>query len=280
MQIANTIARMRALRSEVSSTVGFVPTMGFLHQGHLSLVKEAKANNSATVVSIFVNPSQFGPKEDFNSYPRDLEHDLDLLEKENTDIVFIPDRKEIYPQDFNTWVEVRELTELLEGKCRPRHFQGVTTVVAKLLNIVMSTRSYFGQKDAQQAIVIKKMVSDLNMNTEIIILPTLREADGLAMSSRNTYLDREERAAATVLYRALNLASCMWEEKQRDSVSIRNRMTGLINQEPLASIDYVSIADIRTLKEINVINDRALVSLAVRIRKTRLIDNILLGGNL
>ncbi|MFC1846171.1 pantoate--beta-alanine ligase [Chloroflexota bacterium] len=279
MEIANTIARMRALRQDITGTVGFVPTMGYLHQGHLSLVREAKAGNSVAVVSIFVNPSQFGPSEDFDSYPRDIERDLDLLKKENTDIVFIPDSKEIYTRDFNSWVEVAGLTELLEGERRPGHFRGVTTIVAKLFNIVEPTRSYFGQKDAQQAIVIKKMVSDLNMNLEIIVSPTIREHDGLAMSSRNIYLDPEERKAATVLFQSLNLALNMWESGQQDSEKVRLEMIALISKEPLACIDYISIADVGTLKEIIEINDKALVSLAVRIGKTRLIDNLVLSGN-
>jgi len=280
MEIVNTIAQMRALRCEITGAIGFVPTMGCLHQGHVSLVKEAKADNSATVVSIFVNPSQFGPAEDFESYPRDIGHDLDLLEKENVDLVFIPDSREIYPRGFNSLVEVGELTELLEGKCRPGHFRGVTTIVAKLFNIVEPSRSYFGQKDAQQSIVIKKMVSDLNMNVEIIVLPTFREADGLAMSSRNMYLNYEEREAAKVLFRALSSAEKMWENRCRDTEYMRREMISLIGQEPLASIEYVSIADIRTLREITVIDDKALVSIAVKIGRTRLIDNIVLGGNL
>ncbi len=277
MEIAYTIARMRALRHDIPGTVGFVPTMGYLHQGHLSLVKEAKANNSAAVVSIYVNPSQFGPAEDFDSYPRDIERDLELLRNEHTDIVFIPDNKEIYPPGFDSWVEVGKVTEVLEGKSRPEHFRGVTTIVAKLFNIVEPDRSYFGQKDAQQAIVIKKMAADLNMDLEVIVLPTVRESDGLAMSSRNKYLSPEERTAATVLFRSLNLALNLWHEGWRDSESIRNEMMKLINQEPLANIDYVSIADTLTLVELAEINDKALVSLAVKIGQTRLIDNIILS---
>lgn len=276
MEIARAIAEMKALRRQSLGPVGFVPTMGYLHQGHLALVKQARAENSVVIVSIFVNPTQFGPAEDFNTYPRDTQRDLALLEKERTDIVFMPSDKEIYPEAFSSWVEVGKVTEPLEGSCRPGHFKGVTTVVAKLFNIVEPTRAYFGQKDAQQAIVIKKMVTDLNMNLEIIAVPTVRESDGLAMSSRNIYLNPQERQAATVLFKALTLAQNLWGKGEKNAERLRQEMASLIGNEPLAKIDYVSIADAQTLEELSEIDRPALASLAVRIGKTRLIDNVVL----
>jgi pantoate--beta-alanine ligase len=276
MNIAETIAQMKALRQSISGSVGFVPTMGFLHDGHLSLVKKAREENDVVVVSIFVNPTQFGPNEDFEAYPRDTQRDLSLLQNAHTDIVFFPSRTDMYPDEFNTWVEVKQVTERLEGTCRPDHFQGVTTIVAKLFNIVEPSKAYFGQKDAQQAIVIQKMVRDLNMNLEVIVLPTCRERDGLAMSSRNTYLNTQERQAATVLFRALTHAESLYQNGQRDADFIRNEMLSLINQEQSAYVEYVSIADEHTLDELSNITSSALVSLAVRIGKTRLIDNVIL----
>jgi pantoate--beta-alanine ligase len=276
MDIAETIGQMKALRRSISGSVGFVPTMGFLHDGHLSLVKKAREENDVVAVSIFVNPTQFGPNEDFETYPRDTQRDLSLLQNAHTDIVFFPSRSDMYPDEYNTWVEVKQVTERLEGTCRPDHFNGVTTIVAKLFNIVEPTKAYFGQKDAQQAIVIQKMVSDLNMNLEVIVLPTCRESDGLAMSSRNTYLNTEERKAATVLFRSLTHAENLYKNGQRDADLIRNEMLSLINHEQLAHVEYVSIADEHTLNELNKITSSALVSLAVRIGKTRLIDNIIL----
>ncbi len=276
MKVISKIADMRKLRQELTEPVGFVPTMGYLHEGHLSLVRKARAENPSLVVSIFVNPAQFGPQEDFHSYPRDTKRDLALLEKEATDLVFIPSTEEMYPPRFNSRVEIGKITERLEGASRPGHFRGVATVCAKLFNIVQPTRAYFGQKDVQQALVIKKMVSDLNLNLEIVTLPTVREPDGLAMSSRNTYLSPEERKAALVLYQALMLAQRLWEQGEKDAGNIRQEMSGLIQKEPLATIDYVSIADAETLDELDTVKLTALVSLAVRIGKTRLIDNILL----
>jgi len=266
---------MRQLRPQLVEPVGLVPTMGFLHEGHLSLVRQARAENSSVVVSIFVNPAQFGPHEDFKNYPRDTRRDLDML-REITDIVFMPSADEMYPSNFDSWVDVGEVTRRLEGASRPTHFRGVTTVVAKLFNIMQPTRAYFGQKDAQQAIVIKKMVSDLNMNLEIVILPTVRESDGLAMSSRNTYLNPEQRQAATVLYRALNLAQELYSQGEGDAEKLRREMTALIQKEPLADIEYISIADAETLDELDRVKPRALVSMAVKIGNTRQIDNIVL----
>ena len=276
MEVARTIAEMKTLGSQGLGSVGFVPTMGYLHEGHLALVKRARAESSTVVVSVFVNPTQFGPAEDFNTYPRDTERDLSLLEKENADIVFMPSGEEMYPEGFSSWVEVQKVTERLEGSHRPGHFKGVTTVVAKLFNIVEPDRAYFGQKDAQQATVIKKMVSDLNMNLEIIVVPTVRESDGLAMSSRNIYLNLEERQAATVLSKALTLVRQLWEKGEVDAEHLRQEMASLISKEPLAKIDYVSIADAETLEELSQIDGPALASVAVRIGKTRLIDNVVL----
>jgi len=277
MKVVETIAETRQLRKQLPEPVGFVPTMGFLHEGHLSLVRQARSENPSVVVSIFVNPSQFGPKEDFSAYPHDLQRDLDLLEKEKTDIVFSPTAEEMYPENFSSRVEVGKVTERLEGASRPGHFQGVTTVVAKLFNIVQPTRAYFGQKDAQQAIVIRKMAADLNMNLEVITLPTVREPDGLAMSSRNTYLNPEQRRAATVLYRALSLAQELYRKGERDAWKLRKQMNSLIQREPLANIDYISIADNETLEELDTVTPRALASMAVKVGRTRLIDNVVLG---
>jgi pantoate--beta-alanine ligase len=278
MQIARTIAEMKALKMKSLGSVGFVPTMGYLHEGHLALVKQARVENSVVVVSIFVNPTQFNPTEDFKTYPRDTERDLAMLQKERADIVFMPSAEEIYPEGFSSWVEVEEMTDRLEGSCRPGHFKGVATVVAKLFNIIEPTRAYFGQKDAQQALAIKKMVADLNMNLEVVIAPTVRESDGLAMSSRNVYLNPQERQAATVLFKALTRAQKLREKGDRNAETIRQEMTSLISKEPLAKIEYVSIADANTLEELSEVDRPALASLAVRIGKTRLIDNMLVSG--
>lgn len=277
MQVIKTIAEIRELRRQLTGLVGFVPTMGYFHQGHLALVRQARSENPTVVVSIFVNPTQFGPREDFNTYPRDFDRDLKLLEEERADIVFVPFSEEMYPLDFSSWVDVEGVTERLEGVSRPGHFRGVATVVAKLFNIVQPTKAYFGQKDAQQAVVIKKMVADLNMMVEIVVVPTVRESDSLAMSSRNTYLNPEERQAATVLFEALSLVKQLWQDGEKDADKIRQQMTSLIQKEPLAQIDYVSIADAETLEELRMIDRPALASLAVKIGKTRLIDNMTLG---
>ena len=277
MEIITTISAARKARRQLGGSVGFVPTMGCLHEGHLSLVKRARKENSTVVVSIFVNPTQFGQSEDFGEYPRDLDRDLKMLEGEKTDIVFVPSEEEMYPNGFNSWVDVEGVTERLEGASRRGHFRGVATVCLKLFNIVQPTRAYFGQKDAQQAVVITRMVNDLNMGLEIVVAPTVRESDGLAMSSRNTYLGPREREAAPVLFQALSLAEGLWRGGERDAAKIRREMTALIHKEPLARIDYVSIADASTLEELEKIDRPALVSLAVKIGKTRLIDNITLG---
>jgi pantoate--beta-alanine ligase len=274
MQVVGPIFELRALRQKLSGTVGFVPTMGFLHEGHLALVKRARIENSAVIVSIYVNPAQFGPREDFGSYPRDLNRDLELLGGEGVDIVFVPSDDEMYPPEFSSWVDVEKVTEQLEGASRPGHFRGVTTIVAKLFNIVQSSRAYFGQKDAQQVVVIKRMVADLNMGIEIVVVPTVRESDGLAMSSRNIYLSPGERQAATILFKALTLARQLGWSGEKDAEKIRRQMVSLIQKEPLAQIDYVSIADAETLEELSSIDRPVLASLAVRIGKTRLIDNM------
>ncbi len=277
MQTSRSIEEMKRLRRKCSGSVGFVPTMGYLHEGHLELVRLAKNENHVAVVSIFVNPTQFAPNEDFKAYPRDLDRDLALLESAGTDIVFIPGDKDMFPSGYDTWVEVKGITQTLEGRSRPTHFQGVTTVCSKLFNIVEPNRAYFGQKDAQQALVIEKMVDDLNMNLRIIVAPTIRETDGLAMSSRNTYLTPEDRQFAPVLHKALQLASDMYGKGERDAILIKNSMTRLITAVPSAKIDYISIADIGTLREVNAIRGRVLVSLAVKLGKPRLLDNVILG---
>jgi len=250
--------------------------MGYLHEGHLSLVRAAKRENAHAAVSIFVNPAQFGPGEDLARYPRDEARDLALLEAEGVDAVFAPSIEEMYADGSSTYVTVEGLTQRLEGASRPAHFRGVTTVVAKLFNIVQPNRAYFGQKDAQQLAVIRRMVRDLDMPIEIVAMPIVRESDGLAMSSRNVYLSPQERTAAHVLCLAVSLAERMFDDAERDASRIRGAMEALIRREPLAQIDYVSVADAEGLDELVVIDRTALVSLAVRFGATRLIDNTIL----
>ncbi len=276
MEVIKTVEEMRRRRPSLAEPLGFVPTMGFLHQGHLALIRQAKEDNASVAVSIFVNPAQFAPGEDYDKYPRDMQNDLAELEKIGVDVVFTPSRGEMYPHSFNSRVEVDRLTSRLEGASRPKHFSGVTTVVTKLFNIINPTRAYFGQKDAQQVAIIKKMVADLNMDIRIISLPTVREPDGLAMSSRNSYLNPRERQAALILYQSLTLAKKLYRQGEKDAAKLRNEMVRLIRKEPLATIDYVSIADTKTLEELEVICPPALVSLAVNIGETRLIDNVVL----
>jgi pantoate--beta-alanine ligase len=256
--------------------IGFVPTMGYLHEGHLSLVRQSVKDNDLTVVSIFVNPIQFGPGEDFERYPRDIERDKRLLEKEGVDYLFFPTNEEIYPSGFKTFVEVAELGKKLCGKSRPGHFRGVTTVVLKLFNIVQPDKAYFGQKDAQQAIIIKKMVKDLNLDVEIVVMPIVREEDGLAMSSRNVYLNEEERKNATVLYKSLKEAERMIKEGERDAEKVINRMREIVMSYPKALIDYIEIVDTEELNPVNPIKGKVLIALAVYIGKARLIDNTIL----
>jgi pantoate--beta-alanine ligase len=277
MNVLTTVSEVRTVRRVVHGSVGLVPTMGFLHEGHLSLVRAARAGNDCVFVSIFVNPTQFGRNEDFASYPRDAQRDLDLLRAEGVDYVFMPSPEEMYPQGFGTTVDVGAVSLPLEGAARPGHFQGVVTVVLKLLNIVQPTRAYFGRKDAQQLVVIRRLVRDLNVDSEIVAMQTVREPDGLALSSRNAYLDPAQRKAAAVLHDALTLAREMWTRGARDAAQFKKRMTDVIEAEGLARIDYVSVADPETLQELERIQGPALVSLAVRIGKTRLIDNVTLG---
>jgi pantoate--beta-alanine ligase len=277
MKEIESIAEMKKIRLAMKGTVGFVPTMGYLHAGHVELARRAKAENNNVVVSIFVNPTQFGPSEDFSSYPRDIPRDVSMLTDVGVDIVFMPSVAEMYPANFNTWVDVEKVTGVLEGASRPGHFRGVATVCNKLFNIVSPTKAYFGQKDAQQCVVIKRMVTDLNMNLDIVIVPTVREPDGLAMSSRNTYLKPDERKVAVVLSKSLNLARKMWSKGEHDAQRIRSAMRELIQSEPLVErIDYISIANMETLEELDEVKPPAVVSLAVKIGKPRLLDNTIL----
>jgi pantoate--beta-alanine ligase len=276
MLVIENFIEMKKIRRALKGTVGFVPTMGYLHEGHLSLIRRAYEENDFVIASIFVNPAQFGPNEDFDRYPRDFPRDFELLEKEQTAFAFLPAAEEMYPEGYDTWVEVNKVTDSLEGAVRPGHFRGVATIVTKLFNIVEPTRAYFGQKDAQQCVVVKKMVNDLNMNLEIVIVPTVREPDGLAMSSRNVYLKPEERRQATVLYQSLSLVKEMWDGGERDSHKLREVMSELISQKKSGKIEYISIANAITLRELETAEPPALISMAVKFGKTRLIDNILL----
>jgi pantoate--beta-alanine ligase len=251
--------------------------MGFLHEGHLSLMRRAKEECGNVIVSIYVNPTQFGVNEDLSKYPRDLERDLNLVAPLGVDLVWIPSDEIMYPKGFQTWVEVSEVTKPLEGSMRPTHFKGVTTVVAKLFNAVQPTRAYFGQKDAQQSAVIRQMTKDLNFPIEIVVCPTMREADGLAMSSRNKYLDREERQAATILFRALSAAKEIHDAGERSGEKIRAKMKEILATEPRANPQYVSCADYDTLAELDTVTGKTLLSMAVMLGKTRLIDNFVLG---
>ena len=277
MKVVTTLEELWEARQALPNPLGFVPTMGYLHDGHLSLVRCAKRDNASVAVSIFVNPTQFGPNEDLESYPRDLARDLAMLEAEGVNLVWTPTAEVMYPPGFQTWVEVEKITKVLEGARRPGHFRGVTTVVAKLFNGVQPQRAYFGQKDAQQARVIQRMAQDLTYPIEIVVCPIHREPDGLAMSSRNTYLNPAERQAATVLYRALSAAKAAFQAGERDANALRKIMEDTINAEPLARLQYVSCADPDTLEEIHGKAEKALLSMAVYVGKTRLIDNMLLG---
>jgi pantoate--beta-alanine ligase len=274
MQTVTTISELRAARAALDEPVGFVPTMGYLHEGHLSLVRRALAENGSVVVSVFVNPTQFAPGEDLSTYPRDLERDLRLLRAGGTDLVWTPTPEVMYPPGFQTWVSVEELAQPLEGKLRPGHFRGVTTVVAKLFNAVQPQKAYFGQKDAQQAAVIRQMTRDLDLPIDVVVCPTVREPDGLAMSSRNTYLDPRERQAATVLYRALDAARAALESGERGAGRVRQVVTEIVAGEALARLQYVSCAHPDTLQELETIDEAALLSMAVFVGRTRLIDNV------
>ncbi len=265
-----------SLRS-AGKTIGLVPTMGFLHEGHLSLMRRARAENGVLVASIFVNPTQFGPGEDFNSYPRDLQGDLIQAEGVGVDLVFAPSAESIYPKGFRTFVEVAEVTEGLCGASRPGHFRGVTTVITKLFNLIKPHRAYFGQKDYQQVVAVRCLVADLNFDLNIVVLPTIRESDGLAMSSRNARLTPDERRAALVLYRSLGLSEDRVRAGERNATAILDEMRALIEAEPLARIDYVALCDPETLKSVDRIDGPTLAALAVKFGSMRLIDNMMIG---
>ncbi len=276
MRVASTIAEMRAVRRSLTGGVGFVPTLGALHEGHLSLVRASVEQNARTVASVFVNPTQFGDPADFDRYPRDTDRDLELLREAGVDAVFLPPASEIYAADDSTFVEVEQVTEGLEGEHRPGHFRGVATVVTKLFNIVAPRRAYFGQKDAQQLAVLRRLVRDLHFDIEIVAMPTVREPDGLAMSSRNALLSPEQRRAAAGLYRALQRAQQLFSAGERDGERLRGVMREALGGEPLAQVDYVSVADPASLREADSAGETALASLAVRIGAVRLIDNAIL----
>jgi pantoate--beta-alanine ligase len=280
MRTVTTVSGMKALlagRRAQGRTIGFVPTMGGLHEGHLSLVRECRKCADVTVVSIFVNPLQFGPQEDFRRYPRDPERDGALLEGEGVDILFVPEDLEMYPPGFCSSVEVAGLQDKLCGRSRPGHFRGVATVVLKLFQIVRPDLAFFGQKDAQQAVILRRMGEDLNLGVDIRVMPIVRETDGLAMSSRNIYLNAEERRAATVLFRSLEQARRMFDEGERNAASIREHVLRTLASEPLARLDYAEVVDPGSLEPIERIEGQTLVALAVYVGRTRLIDNMTLG---
>ena len=276
MQLIKHLSEMRNYvnRIEKGKSVGFVPTMGYLHEGHLGLIKRARQDCDEVVVSIFVNPTQFGVGEDYHSYPRDLARDIELCKQEGVDVVFVLSREEMYPDGYSTFVKVEgELSSTLEGSSRPGHFQGVCTILTKLFNIISPDFSYFGEKDYQQALVVKRLVRDLNLRTQIVVLPTVREKDGLAVSSRNSYLNKEERRAATVLHESLEKAKQLIKEGKRDPALVVSKMKDLIKAEPLAEIDYVAVVDPETLRKVERIRKEVLVVVAVKIGEIRLIDN-------
>ncbi|MBZ4650514.1 pantoate--beta-alanine ligase [Thermosipho sp. (in: thermotogales)] len=278
MKVIEKIEEMKKISKEIlesKKAIGFVPTMGFLHEGHLSLVKAAKSENDITVVSIFVNPTQFGPNEDYNNYPRDLERDLSMLKDMEVDYVFVPSVEEMYPDSFSTYVEEIKLSRFLCGASRPGHFRGVCTVVTKLFNIVKPTRAYFGQKDAQQFRVLRRMVRDLNMDVELVEMPIVREPDGLALSSRNTYLNDEERKEAVRLYKSLLRAKELIESGEKDVEIIKNEMKKILTH-PLLRIDYIEIVDEENLEPVEKIDRRVIIAIAVFVGRARLIDNMII----
>ncbi len=277
MQTVTTLPELRSKCSALSGPIGFVPTMGYLHAGHISLAQRARAECASVVASIFVNPTQFGPNEDLAKYPRDLPRDLAMLEQAGADLVWTPTPEIMYPPGYQTWVEVEGLTRGLEGAVRPGHFRGVTTIVAKLFNAVGPDKAYFGQKDAQQAAVIRRMTRDLDFPIEIIVCPIVREADGLAMSSRNVYLNPEERQAATVLFRSLSAARSAFDSGERVAENLRALVRKTVDSESLVRLNYVSCADYDTLEELETVAGKTLLSMAVYLGKTRLIDNFVLG---
>ncbi len=276
MEIAIGLDKLWSIRSTLPGTWGLVTTMGYLHEGHLSLIRRAKAECDHVAVSIFVNPTQFAPTEDLSKYPRDLERDLRLIEPLGVDLVWNPTPEIMYPSGYQTWVEVEMLTKPLEGAMRPTHFRGVTTVVAKLFNAVQPHKAYFGQKDAQQAAVIRQMTRDLSYPIEVVVCPIVREADGLAMSSRNKYLEGTDRQAALVLSRALTAAKDLYDAGEQDAETLRAKMKEVIAAEPRAQMQYVSCADYDTLAELEIVTGKTLLSMAVLIGRTRLIDNFVL----
>ena len=278
MKVIQTVADFRAAQSEYPRPLGLVPTMGYLHEGHLSLVRRCREDNATAVASIFVNPTQFGPSEDLSTYPRDMEGDLAKLKAEGVDLVFAPEAPEVYPDGFETTIDVGSIAQRLEGEHRPGHFRGVATVVCKLLTIIRPDNVYFGQKDAQQCLVIRRLNADLDLGAEVGVMPTVRDPDGLALSSRNAHLSEEDRKAALSLYRALTLAESQYDDGVRDANTMRREMLALLQAEPSASVEYVSVADAETLVELDSIDRPALVSMAVRIGKVRLIDNITLSA--
>lgn len=279
MKIIKTVKEMQSQADDIrreNRKIGFVPTMGYLHEGHLALVKKAREISDVVVVSIFVNPTQFGPTEDLDKYPRDFERDRALLESEKTDIIFFPDANEMYPQGYSTYVQVRGLEDYLCGMTRKGHFIGVATVVAKLFNIVKPHYAVFGMKDFQQLKIIERMVKDLNMDLEIIPYPTVREKDGLAMSSRNTYLNPQEREKALIIYKSIETLKEMFKQGVRDADTLKKKAKEMIESEGIHRIDYISIADTETFKEVSIIKHRALYAVACFVGKTRLIDNTIL----
>ena len=276
MEVIENTGIWRAIRDGLPNTLGLVPTMGYLHEGHLSLVRRARDENSQVVVWIFVNPKQFGPGEDFATYPRDMERDLALLRDEGVDYVLAPTVEAMYPPGHQTTVSVPGLAAPLEGASRGGHFDGVSTIVCKMFCLVMPARAYFGQKDGQQCLVVRRMAQDLNMRTEVVICPTVREPDGLAMSSRNVYLGAAERAEAPALHRALRACEAAWRTGERDADRLRAAMMGELGS-PLLQVEYLSIADAGTLEECATVDGPVMASLAVRLGRTRLIDNLLLG---
>lgn len=278
MQIIETVEDFRSAERACARPLGLVPTMGYLHEGHLSLVRRARADNATAAASIFVNPTQFGENEDLSTYPRDMDGDLEKLEREGVDLVFAPSAGEMYPSGFDTSIDVGAATRRLEGEFRPGHFAGVATVVCKLLTITRPDNVYFGQKDAQQCVVIRRLNDDLNLGANVVVLPTVRDHDGLALSSRNAYLTADERQPALSLIRALRLAESLYDVGVRDAETIRQQMRQVLATEPRASVEYVSIADSQTLDELFHIDRPALVSLAVRVGAVRLIDNLILGS--
>ena len=277
MQVISSKHEMRLTCRQSARLMGLVPTMGALHDGHLSLVDRARADCSSVSVSIFVNPTQFGDGEDFAQYPRDLDADLEMLRQHGVDLVFVPEISEVYPPGFDTWVDVGPIADRLEGEARPGHFRGVATVVAKLFGIVQPNRAYFGQKDGQQTVVVRKLARDLDMGLEVVVLPTVREPDGLAMSSRNVRLNPEQRAAAAAVYRALSEGQEVWESGIRDADIIRSTVREVLRGEPLlGTIDYVSVASADALEELDSASSGAMLSTGVHVGPIRLIDNLIL----